>query len=354
VPSFGPTSLDPNIKPMSQDNLNFGVEYQLSPSMVFRGSYVHTNLLRTMEDVGVIVEGDEHYVQVNPGEGLGEFVRPNGLTPGPIRVPKPKRTYDAMELSVVRRFSNGWFGSASYVFSRLYGNYAGLASSDEIRTPTTGVTIGSSQQAGGNIYRSGGNANRAFDLDELLFDARGTLDVRGRLATDRPHVMKLYGSKLFSFGSDKHGSEIGGFFYAGSGTPLSTNVVTLNHTEVFVNGRGDMGRTPFLTQTDLLVAHEVKLGEVKKLRFELNMLNLFNQKTSRHRFIFLNRGAGLARDSSAIDLSETDLSKGYDYRALLNQTEDQTSGFRAYDPRYGLDDLFNTGFQGRFGIKFTF
>ncbi len=110
----------------------------------------------------------------------------------------------------------------------------------------------------------------------------------------------------------------------------------------------------FFSKTDLLVSHELTMNGSKRLRFELNVLNLFNQMTSRHRYNFLNRGAGLARDSSAIDLSTTDLSKGYDYRGMLSQTEDQTTGFGAYDPRYGLDDLFNTGFQGRFGIKFTF
>ena len=29
---------------------------------------------------------------------------------------------------------------------------------------------------------------------------------------------------------------------------------------MFVNGRGDMGRTPMLTRTDFLVSHELKLG----------------------------------------------------------------------------------------------
>ena len=49
-----------------------------------------------------------------------------------------------------------------------------------------------------------------------------------------------------------------------------------------VNGRGDMGRTPTLSQTDLMVSHEFKIKEGKTLRFEFNMMNLFNQKTARH------------------------------------------------------------------------
>lgn len=115
-----------------------------------------------------------------------------------------------------------------------------------------------------------------------------------------------------------------------------------------------MGRTAFLTQTDLVVGHEFKMTESKRLRFEFNAQNLFNQKTSRSRFTSLNRGAGVAQDASAINLNNVDLFKGYDYRALLNATQDQRSGRGAYDPRYGLDDLFNPGFAGRFGVKFIF
>ncbi|HWR53331.1 MAG TPA: hypothetical protein VN428_19650, partial [Bryobacteraceae bacterium] len=193
------------------------------------------------------------------------------------------------------------------------------------------------------------------DLDELLFDSHGHVDIRGRLATDRPHVFKLYGNKEFNLNA-ANTTELGLFQYAGSGTPLTTYVNTVNQIPVMVEGRGNMGRTPFLTQTDLLVAHNFKFGEVKRLRFEFNALNVFNQKTPRSRFNNLNRGggAGGGRQASAIDLSHTDLFQGYDYRALLATTADQLTGPGAYDPRYGLSDIFNPGFSGRFGVKFIF
>ncbi len=84
-----------------------------------------------------------------------------------------------------------------------------------------------------------------------------------------------------------------------------------------MNGRGDMGRTPALTRTDLLVSHELGVMGGKRVRFELNVINLFNQKTATHIFNSLNKGAGLARADSAIDLSHTDLARGYDYNALI-------------------------------------
>ncbi|MFB3829058.1 MAG: carboxypeptidase regulatory-like domain-containing protein [Bryobacteraceae bacterium] len=348
-------SVDSDVKPMSQDNMNFGVEYQVAPQTVFRGNYVHNNLRRTIEDLGALdANGDEIYLHGNPGEGHALIMPTSGATK-PFPMPKAVRKYDAMELSVTRRFSKGMFGSLSYVYSRLYGNYAGLASSDEITSPATGSSSRTAQQFGGSIARQGGNVNRAWDLDEVLFDAHGHLDIKGRLATDRPHVFKLYGNKEFNWKTGG-ATDIGLFQYAGSGTPLSLQVQTVNQIPIFVEGRGSMGRTPFLTQTDLLLGHTFTLGEGKRLRFEFNALNVFNQKTARNRFQSLNRGAGAGggQPGSAIDLSKTDLFKGFDYISMINASADQRSGRGAYDPLFGLSDIFNQGFAGRFGIKFTF
>jgi hypothetical protein len=340
VPNF--ESVDPDIKPMSQDSFSGGVEYQVGPATSLMVNYVHNNLVRTIEDIGLLVDGDEVYLYANPGEGTAVNALVSTATPA-FQIPKPKRQYDALQVSLNRRFSENWFLGGSYVLSRLYGNYAGIQSSDEIRTPTLGLVYSTDQQQAGSEFRFGGNANRAWDLDEMLWDARGNLDPQGRLATDRPHVLKLYGSYLTPFGS-----QLGANFYAGSGTPLTTYVNTINGTEVFVNGRGDMGRTDALVQTDVLFAHELPVGSARnRLRLELNILNVFNQKTSRHRFNYLNR----ARASSEIDLHTTDLSRGYDHNAMIRATPD---GEAAFDPRYGMDDLFNQGRTGHFLVKWLF
>jgi hypothetical protein len=336
-------SIDPEIKPMSQDMFNVGAEYQLASDTVFTTRYVHTNLNRTIEDIGSLVNGDETYVYANPGEGMAKQFFTTGAT-APGDNPKAKRQYDGLEISVRKRFSRGWFGSASYVYSRLYGNYAGLANSDEISSPTTNRSSATAQQSSGSIARPGSNVTRGWDLDELLFDSNGNKGVYGRLATDRPHVVKLFGGYTFKFGT-----EVSGFFYGGSGTPVTTVYQSINQIPMMVNGRGDAGRTPILTQTDLMVAHQVKLGETKALRFEFNMVNLFNQKTARHIYDSFNRER---RQSSGIVMSGVDLNQGYDPLALLAATPDGVDGARA--PQYGMEDIFNRGFQGRFLIKFIF
>jgi hypothetical protein len=321
VPNFD--TIDPNLKPMYQDATNLGLEYQWTPTTAIGVNYVHNKLTRAIEDVGSLDStGNEVYFAANPGEGVATTMFVTGLT-APFSTPKPLRQYDALELSVNRRFSKNWFGSANLTISRLYGNYAGLANSDEIQTPTTGVSSATAQQQAGSISRPGTAAGRAWDL-----------------------VAKFYGSYMLPFGT-----QIGGFVYAGSGTPMSTVVNSTNTIPVLVEGRGDMGRTPFLSRTDLLVSHEVKLTGAQRVRFELNVINLFNQKTATHIFNSLNKGAGLARADSAIDLSNTDLAKGYDYRALILASP---SGQNAFDPRYGKADLWQAGTQGQVSVKYIF
>jgi hypothetical protein len=355
IPSFGDDSIDPDIKPMGQDVFTVGGEYQLAEGTVLGVSYVHTNLLRTIEDIGTLVAGSEVYIYGNPGEGLAKEAIVTGATPV-FDLPKPKRNYDALEISINRRFSENWFVSASYVLSRLYGNYAGTQNTDEIVSPSTGRSSAVAQQLGGNLARPGTNASRGWDLDELMFDSHGNMGVYGRLPTDRPHVLKAYGSYRFNFGT-----LVGVSFYGASGTPETRSVWTRNQVPVLVDGRGSLGRTPFLTQIDLLMSHEIKLGGARRLRLEFNALNLFNQTPERHIFENVNRVGANGRRllTSAVDLSQQNLQQGYDWRALLAATPDaakpaDADGAGYQDPRYGMGDIFNPGFSGRLSIRFLF
>ena len=52
-----------------------------------------------------------------------------------------------------------------------------------------------------------------------------------------------------------------------------------------------------------------------------------------------------------IDLSNVNLTKGYDYNALIRATAD---GANSYDTRYGQSDFWQTGLQCQFSVKFIF
>jgi hypothetical protein len=353
IPSFGSDVVDPDMKPMAQDTYNLAFERQVTPNTVLGVNFVRTNLLRTIEDLGTLVNGSEAYIYANPGEGLGAIAIPTGRTPA-FDMPKAKREYTAVEFTGNRRFGNNWFASASYVLSRLYGNYPGIVNSDEFAPPGRTSTV--AQQSSGQRARPGGNATRAWDLDEMMFDSHGNVGVDGILPTDRTHVVKLFGSYLL-----KTGTNIGVNFYGGSGTPVSKSVQSVYRYPILVEGRGSLGRTDALTQTDLLVSHDIRMGGSKRLRLEFNALNLFDQQQVRHVFDTVNRiGAnGRVLPSSGLVLASQNLLNGYNYDALLATTPDAakppgTNGAGYQDPRYQMGDAFNPGFEGRFVVRFLF
>jgi hypothetical protein len=347
----GHQSIDFAIKPTSQDQWTIGADFQWKKNTLLGVHYLHQGLRRAIEDLAVIRQGNAAFIYANPGEGAATNVPfTTGTTALPLFYPKPKRDYDAVEIRLEQRFARNWFGTFSYTWSRLFGNYSGLGSSDEILTPTTGLSFATAQQPGGSIALPARYASLAWDLDEVLFDSKGHPDPEGLLATDRPHTFKWSGGYRFD-GGRFGATDIGGFFLATSGTPLTTRVNTTQNLPVFVNGRGDMGRTPMLSRTDVQVSQTLTVGESQKIRVEFAVLNAFNQKTVRHRFDNLNRGAGSPVPSSAISLSSTNLRAGYDYEALILASPD---GADAFDPRYGMDDLFSEGRSARLGLRWSF
>ena len=128
---------------MSQDSTSVGVEYQVMANTVFGVHYVHNDLRRTIEDIGALdANGDEAYVIGNPGEFLSEIEAPS--RPDAARAADAEGQASvrcASNSRLARRFANRWFFSGNYTYSRLYGNYPGISSSDEIRTPTTNIDL---------------------------------------------------------------------------------------------------------------------------------------------------------------------------------------------------------------------
>ena len=348
IPAFGSDQVDPNIKPMSTWLANAGVEWQLAPKLMVAARYTHNSLRDTIEDIGTLVDGSEVYIYGNPGKGLAKMSAPSSSAVQSFQLPTAKRVYDALELSFTRRFAERWFASGSYVYSRLWGNYSGLQNTDEIRPQSLYVGSLPTQQITTVPYRPGTSASRAYDLDYYSYDAHGHLDVTGPLGSDRPHVLKLFGAYTLPWkGGD---TQLGAFFHVNSGAPMSTYVQSTQNIPIFVNGRGDMGRTPIFSNTDLLITHEIKFGETKRLHFEFNAQNLFNQKISQYTYNYLNR---YRIRSSGITMN-FDFTKGYDYQALLKTVPDASKSTGAIDPRFGHADSFSPGFVGRIGLKFMF
>jgi hypothetical protein len=161
--------IDPNIKPFQQREITVAFQREQWKN-IFSARYSRKEVLHAIEDAGFPNSaGSEYYIIGNPGEGL---YKEQADMFGTL-APKPQRQYDALELRMTRNSTN-WLYEVNYTFSRLYGNYGGLASSDE-------------------EGRTDPNVNRYFDQPQAGFTVSGGPD-NGRLPTDRPHVLKAFGA----------------------------------------------------------------------------------------------------------------------------------------------------------------
>jgi hypothetical protein len=247
----GMTGIDPAMKPVKSGEFTVGLDHELNPTMSVSVRYVHKWLVRTIEDVGLLLPGiGEIYIIANPGFGYTEVMNP---TYPNFKTPPAQRDYDSVEGRLRKRLSNNWSAEASYTWSRLYGNYGGLASSDE-------------------NGRVSPNVNRYFDALYMSFD-KNNKAVFGLLPTDRPHVVKLQATYDFNFGLS-----LGAFGIVESGYP-QTSSITWQGYPVYANGRGDLGRSPVYKNLDLNVSQEIKLGGRKRLVLNANVSNLFDLKT---------------------------------------------------------------------------
>src|SRR5205823_11643173 len=101
---------------------------------------------------------------------------------------------DAVSAYFTKSFSNNWLAQASYTYSYLRGNYAGLF------RPETG-------QLDPNI-------NSDFDLISLLDNRYGPLP------GDATHQIKLFGAKVFPI-SNAMSIDLGVTYRGLSGSPMS-------------------------------------------------------------------------------------------------------------------------------------
>jgi hypothetical protein len=342
------SGVDPKLKPMKQHEYVAGADWAISPILAFETRYSRKRLDRTIEDAGVITPFGEQYYIVNPGFG-DHAVSCTGCPANP----KAIRDYDGLEFRLTRRSTGRWFGSVSYTYSRLYGNYSGLTATDI---------------SDGGGARNGANVDRAFDEPFMSFDAHGNV-INGPLGTDRPHTFKAFGYYRLKWW--KMETLLGGYQQLYSGTPL-TSYMSVWGAPVFVEGRGNVvditrdattgnfvaggvhsARTPRYSQTDFSLIQEMhvsKTNEKLVLGFEANITNLFNQKSVTLIDTNMYRTGSTFPACGAVDCPDVKLLEtgGYDYISSSN------SDNRILNSRYMQSYGYQDGRTMRFKIRFSF
>ena len=348
-------AIDPDIKPFRQTEFTVGAERDLGGGYLFSGRYTHKQVDRAVEDIGFTSStGSEAYVIGNPGFGFAAQV---GQQFGYLPL-KAKRDYDAVEVRFDKRFTKRYYFNANYTYSRLFGNYSGLASSDEAARP---VNVGAG--------RTSPNVNRYFDLPFVGFSAQGRPD-NGRLPTDRPHVFKFYGAYTLDYAEQlgfgrNNSTEFSAFTTVQSGTPTTTRFTFLSIDNSILNGRGDLGRTEKFTQTDLALRHKYRFGSSERLTmsFDVDVLNVFNE--SNVLAIFENMAPSINVGGAAVGLSNTAAEALFQRQptrdqivAFINDARPTSQGGRGAaagtDRRFRQPVRFQDGRTVRFGFRFLF
>ena len=241
------TPLDRDLKAQYQDEYILGGETQVRDVWSFGARYVQRDLKRVIEDFGTLDFSENPpaltgYIIGNPGEGnLGE------------PYDKPKRRYQALELTVQRAFRDNWQLFASYTYARAKGNYEGLFMSGY-------------EQLDPNI-------TALYDIPSFLPNSEG------KLRADRPVNLKVHASYRFPFGLTV--SE--GFYYS-SGIPISAQgpevVNGYGDGTIFLTPRGSMGRTENFWSLDLHADYALPIfkNSSRGLSLIVDILNATNQE----------------------------------------------------------------------------
>jgi len=320
----------PGVKPYRQHEYVAGADYQLAKDWALEARYDRRRLDHVIEDASLADPTvGEVYAVVNPGQGVNRtidgyanFLQSLGPAFGPgilnfnsnhnfgscptcPSIPTAIRNYDGLEFRLTKGASQGWAGMFSYTWSRLWGNYTGLSSTD--------------QNDGGAAGRNSPDTSRAFDEPFFYYGANGK-STDGILPTDRPNTLK--GNVYYSLPWKGMTTTFGLFQFAYQGSPVTsyidmTATIGIPYEAAYLYGRGNwvnpttdatgaitLGnpvarRTPWFTQTDFNISHSFKVSKTNErevLRFEANVINLFNQ----HAVVQYYQGINSQNNSSAL------------------------------------------------------
>jgi hypothetical protein len=241
---------DPTMKGMYSDEWTAGAEYEVMAHTTVGAKLIRRSLGRAIEDFLDNVSGN--YYIGNPSEGtfglvMGSFAGDN------VPAPKPVRKSTAVELTMRKNYSDNWQFLASYVWTKLEGNYDG---SYQVSTGQLDPGI-----------------NSAYDYADFLVNAQGSL------SSERKNQLKLDGSYAVSNGMLK-GLTAGGSFHWSSGLPLTAYGYSVAYAnwEYYLTPRGALGRGPADYEGDVHIGYPIRLGTKAHANVMMDVFNVLNRQ----------------------------------------------------------------------------
>jgi outer membrane receptor protein involved in Fe transport len=279
VAGVGASLIDPDAKLSFKNEFVLGYEFEAMANTSLGVRYIRRTIGRVLEDVAAapmvaydlgLTEGVD-YILRNPSPDDEVLFPELGA-----RFEDPIHNYDAVELTLDRRFSGKWQGTASYRWSRLHGTFEGFYREDNGQSDP-GITSLYDFPTNDPSYTAIGGTQFGYPGDIRFLGELG----KGPLPLDRPHQLKLYGNYAVT---DSLG--VGLAFNGTSGkplTPLASNPVYHNGGEIPLGPRGSgietvdgfRTRTPFEYQLDAQASYNVRFGE-RRVTLLADVFNLFN------------------------------------------------------------------------------
>jgi hypothetical protein len=277
--------IDPNVKASYVNEVVTGVEFEAMPRMNVGVRYIHRDIPRVLEDVQPfpIVAGDlgipgastADYVLTNPG--------PTTPTAGDLGASfeQPIHTYNAVEFTADKRFSDRWALQASYRYSRLRGTFEGFFRDDNGQSDP-GITSLFDFPTNDPSYTAIGVPQFGYQGDVRYLGALG----EGPLPLDRPHQVKVFGNYEFPFALNVG---VGLTFSSGKPlTALAAHPVYGNAGEIPDGVRGSgfdtvdgfLTRTKPVYDTSVHADYHLALHKAQRIVLMADIFNLFNQQTA--------------------------------------------------------------------------
>ncbi|HKS26095.1 MAG TPA: TonB-dependent receptor [Thermoanaerobaculia bacterium] len=291
---------DPNIKNQYLTEYIVGGEREVIADVAVGIKGIYRSYGRVIEDF--LCADDGTYCIGNPGEGIMKdiFTLDYSQT---FPAPKPERKYKGVQFDVTKRYSHNWQAIASYIYSKLDGNYDGEYA------PFT--NIGADP-----------NISAAYDYYDFFTNGSDLTKItnRGPLSNDRRHQFKVSGVY-----NTPYKLNVGFSAYWRSGTPLTRYGYSdaYGRYEFFLNERGAEGRTPSNYDADLHLGYPIAFHGTT-INLLLDVFNILNTQ----RAVLLDQRWGF--------------------------TEDDNKSPTPVNPDYGKPFLRTPPTSARLGVRITF